>query len=268
MFLNHPLYRRDLKETVTTVKSKLDVIRAYEFFSHLKNNEGGGGWEWFWKRVEVFVFSDRSVLENNNLSVNLPIPTVEFDGIFDLVQTKVMTLDGEEETLGQRTSDEELCTYISAIMTWLILPSKGVSSFIPNLVSYDDFVRESEFDGTQVCYQKWFHAQSCVRQLVDKMRADNLFSFYNLLQRNDVQANFKQFLRAHFTPTAHTRDELDGKTSCLVLNNAQLQKSTFDSWTSENTENTCQTLNSWAKQNSRKMLVGKCDWKFVRHFDN
>jgi hypothetical protein len=178
------------------------------------------------------------------------------------------TLDGEEETLGQRTSDEELCTYISAIMTWLILPSNSVSSLIPNLVSYDDFVRESELNGTQVCYQKWFHAQSCVMHLVDKMTADYLFSYYNLLQRNDVQANFKKFLRAHFTPTTHTRDKLEGKPSCLVLNNAQLQKSTFDSWTSENTENICQTLNSWAKQNSRKMLVGMCDWKFVRYFDN
>jgi hypothetical protein len=65
------------------------------------------------------------------LSVNLSIPTVEFDGIFDLIQTKVMTLDGEEETLGQRTSDEELCTYISAIMTWLILPSNSVSYNTP-----------------------------------------------------------------------------------------------------------------------------------------
>ena len=113
-----------------------------------------------------------------------------------------------------------------------------------------------------------YHAQSCVMHLVDKMSADYLFSYYNLLQGNDVQANFKKFLRAHFTPTTHTRDKLEGKPSCLVLNNAQLQKSTFDSWTSENTENICQTLNSWAKQNSRKMLVGMCDWKFVRYFDN
>jgi hypothetical protein len=60
-----------------------------------------------------------------------------------------------------------------------------------------------------------YHAQSCVMHLVDKMSADYLFSYYNLLQGNDVQANFKKFLRAHFTHM-HMRDKLDGKTIAVA----------------------------------------------------
>ena len=98
-----------------------------------------------------------------------------------------------------------------------------------------------------MCHARWYHAQMCVRHLVDKLSAEYLFGYYNLLQRNDVQSNFNKFLRAHLTPND---DELDGRSSLLVLNETQLKKSSLDAWLCENTTKLSTTL-------IKALLIGK-----------
>jgi hypothetical protein len=258
MFLKHGRFRSDLKEEVWLVKPRLDLLRTYQVFSDFKNDQG---WEWFWKRVEDF--SDQSALViRDRAHTSTLLPGTDFNTVFDIIQAKVMTLDCQDV----RPADEELCVYLSAIMTWLLLPANSICSLIPTLVSYDDFVRESDFDtGPRVCHARWYHAQMCVRHLVDKLSAEYLFGYYNLLQRNDVQSNFNKFLRAHLTPND---DELDGRSSLLVLNETQLKKSSLDAWLCENTTKLSTTLITWAKQNSRSFFMCKCDWRFLRYLDN
>ena len=119
-------------------------------------------WEWFWKRVEEF--SDQSALMiRDRAHTSTMLPGKYFNTVFDIIQAKVMTLNCQDV----RAADEELCVYLSAIMTWLLLPANSICSLIPTLVSYDDFVRESEFDtGPRLCHARWYHAQTCVRHLV------------------------------------------------------------------------------------------------------
>jgi hypothetical protein len=132
---------------------------TYQVFSESKNYQG---WEWFWKRVEKF--SDQSALMiRDRAHTSTMLPGTDFNTVFDIIQAKVMTLDCQDV----RAADEELCVYLSAIMTWLLLPANSICSLIPTLVSYDDFVRESDFDtGPRLCHARWYHAQTCVRHLV------------------------------------------------------------------------------------------------------
>jgi hypothetical protein len=115
MFLKHGRFRSDLKEEVWLVKPKLDLLRTYQVFSDFKNDQG---WEWFWKRVEDF--SDQSALViRDRAHTSTLLPGTDFNTVFDIIQAKVMTLDCQDV----RPADEELCVYLSAIMTWLLLPA-------------------------------------------------------------------------------------------------------------------------------------------------